>query len=248
MADGAPVYCEVIEMLKKLFGRDISDLAIYAGVECGLFLLVHLVVGVITDVTQEDTGLMFSGILMPIIAAIAAMVAAASQIGVNFTVALQFGQTRRRALGQSLGVAAVQGALAMVLALLLAGIERLFAPPLWAALVGADGVLVNYAGNRSDKPGYLFLGAAFLDWWWYPVLLAGGLALGLMIGALLQRYGAKGLWVIWAVIMLCNFFPSLSRVILVKDALLYAAITGAVLGVLGLAWSLWSLLCAVVRS
>lgn len=234
-------------MLKKLLLYNMEDLALYAGLEGGLFLLVHLIIIAVLYFAKETSCFLFSGIVMPAAAALAVLIAGTAQVGVNFDLALRFGQTRRRALAQSLWVTAVHGAFAMALAALLAWLERLLAPGLWVALTGSKGALINYAGSWSAEPGYLFIESFSLAWWWYPLLLAAGMAAGVILGAVMQRFGGKGLWVIWTAIMLCNLFPALGQVVPGGNHLVHLAAAGVVLAA-GLAWSLWSLLCATVKS
>lgn len=234
-------------MLKKLLILNLDDLALYAGAECGLFLLVHLVSAAILFFAKEDTSFLFSGVVMPIAAAFAVLIAACAQVGVNFEMALRFGQTRRRALAQALGVTVIHGVFAMALAVLLVWLERLFVPALWVSLTGAKGALIDYVGNRSDWTGYLFIERVSLDWWWYPLLLAIGVAAGLILGALMQRFGQKGMWIIWAVVMV----PTLGVQLLPMDslpALGFLPFLLAALALAGLIWSVWSLLHATVRA
>ena len=67
------------------------------------------------------------------------------------------------------------------------------------------------------------------------------------MGALLQRFGGKGGWIIWGIcvvpMLLLQIFPQK----LVSSAELMIPVL-AVLFVAGFLWSVWSLLHAVVKS
>ena len=251
-------------MLRKLLNLNRNDLLLYLGIIGGTFLAAQIVTAC-TLIFSDARGIpMVSGIILPITACVLIAFAGVANVGVSFGQALRFGQTRRRALGLTAGMTAVQGAAVMLLSLLLTALERLLLPPLWLALSGAerlmwgevpplpavwDGTDQGWQALLDELSSTLYLDSFALDWWWYPLLLAIGLLAGLVIGAFLQRFGAKGAWILWAIWMVICLGPQLVG----KNALLigqWTAWMGAAAVVFAVAagvWSVWSLLHAGVK-
>lgn len=215
-------------MLKKLIALNKSDFWLLWGVVGGAFVLLQLLVGVIT-VVSGDAEILLSGIVLPCLAGGFLIFTTAAQIMVTFEQALQFGSTRRRALGLSLGLSAAEAVGAMALAGLLTLAERFAGVRLWQAATGSQFAVLA------------------LGWKWWLAIVLGALALGLAAGALLQRFGRRGFWALWAVWMLGCFGPQLLpwEQYTITDWLFPAL---GVLAVLSLLWSVWSLLHAVVRN
>ena len=251
-------------MLRKLLNLNRNDLLLYLGIIGGTFLAAQIVTACALVFSDARGIPMVSGIILPITACVLIAFAGVANVGVSFGQALRFGQTRRRALGLTAGMTAVQGAAVMLLSLLLTALERLLLPPLWLALSGAerlmwgevpplpavwDGTDQGWQALLDELSSTLYLDSFALDWWWYPLQLAIGLAVGLILGAFLQRFGAKGGWIIWAIWMVICLGPQLVG----KNALLigqWTAWMGAAAVVFAVAagvWSVWSLLHAVVK-
>lgn len=244
-------------MLKKLIRLNADDLLLCGGVIGGVFLLLHIITAVAVRLSGEGSSLLLSGILLPITAGILILFVSASHVAVTFDQALRFGQTRFRALGLSLGVAGFEALFAMGLAVLLAWLERLFAPHLWLWLSGREYIVMDEippipvtgwsAGEAALRAQQLFIEDFTLDWWWFLLIALGCMALGIIIGAMIQRFGGKSLWVFWAVWMLVCFSPQLLpwKQYTIVDWL-FPLLGLMTLG--ALAWSVWSLLHAVVKS
>ena len=251
-------------MLRKLLNLNRNDLLLYLGIIGGTFLAAQIVTACALVFSDARGIPMVSGIILPITACVLIAFAGAANVGVSFGQALRFGQTRRRALGLTAGMTAVQGAAVMLLSLLLTALERLLLPALWLALSGAErlmwgevpplpavweGTDQGWQALLDELSSTLYVDFYLLDWWWYLLLLAIGLAVGLILGAFLQRFGAKGGWIIWAIWMVICLGPQLVG----KNALLigqWTAWMGAAAVVFAVAagvWSVWSLLHAVVK-
>ncbi len=86
-----------------------------------------------------------------------------------------------------------------------------------------------------------------LEWYWWLLAFAVGLCGGLIAGALIQRFGAKGGWIVYGAcfgpMILMQILPW--RTYAITDWLFPLL---GVLAVAALAWSIWSMLHAVVRS
>ncbi len=246
----------MFQTFKKLVKLNLDDLALYLGVEGGLFLVIQIIIGCVMHFGRPDTSVTVACILFPIVGGFTALVAGISHVGVSFDQALRFGQTRKRALALTLGLCAFESAFALVLGGLLALAERFLCVPLWARLAGMNGWAM---GNIMPVPeGTMVNGALVpektllietftLDWYWWLLIFALAVGGGVIVGALIQRFGGKGGWIIWGIcvvpMLLLQIFPKelVSSVELVVPVL-------AVLFVAGFLWSVWSLLHAVVRS
>lgn len=246
----------MFQTFKKLVKLNLDDLALYLGVEGGLFLVIQIIIGCVMHFGRPDTSVTVACILFPIVGGFTALVAGISHVGVSFDQALRFGQTRKRALALTLGLCAFESAFALVLGGLLALAERFLCVPLWARLAGMNGWAM---GNIMPVPeGAMVNGALVpektllietftLDWYWWLLIFALAVGGGVIVGALIQRFGGKGGWIIWGIcvvpMLLLQIFPKelVSSVELVVPVL-------AVLFVAGFLWSVWSLLHAVVKS
>lgn len=246
----------MLKMYQKLVKLNLDDLALYLAVEGGLFLVIQIIIGCVMHFGRPDTSVTVACILFPIVGGFTALVAGISHVGVSFDQALRFGQTRKRALALTLGLCAFESAFALVLGGLLALAERFLCVPLWARLAGMNGWAM---GNIMPVPeGTMVNGALVpektllietftLDWYWWLLIFALAVGGGVIVGALIQRFGGKGGWIIWGIcvvpMLLLQIFPKelVSSVELVVPVL-------AVLFVAGFLWSVWSLLHAVVRS
>ena len=254
-------------MLKKLMALHRADWWVCLGTVGGIFLITQLITGIALWWGDQGTrsAPLISGTILPISTAFLVLFLVLVHVNDLFLLALRLGQTRRRALGLTLTLCALEGAGTAALSALLAWIERAFLPALWLALSGADKLVwgevpptpapsliagdAEWQAFLEEFRATLYLDSFALDWWWYPLQLAIGLAVGLILGAFLQRFGAKGGWIIWAIWMVICLGPQLVG----KNALLigqWTAWMGAAAVVFAVAagvWSVWSLLHAVVK-
>lgn len=241
-------------MLKKLIRLNLDDLLLWLAVEGGLFLVIQIIIGCVMRFGRPETSVTISCVLFPIVGGVLGVIAGSVHIVFSFDLALRFGQTRRRALGLALGVISFETAFAMALGGALAALERLLAPTLWARLAERDGwamgnlmpipedMLVN--GVPVSKK-ILLIEEFTLDWCWWPLIFGASIVIGVIVGALLYRFGSKGGWVIWGI---CVAPMLLSQ--LLPKGILTAGWLIPLLTVLLLAaflWSVWYLLHAVVR-
>lgn len=262
----------MLKKFQKLVKLNLDDLALYLAVEGGLFLVIQIIIGCAMRFGRPDTSVTVSCTLFPIVGGFTALVAGISHVGVSFDQALRFGQTRKRALVLTLGLCAFESAFALALAGILAVVERFLCVPLWAQLAGMNGWVMGRSGvmEFAASPGYdapitgkvfenmtgelvpvpektLIIEDFTLDWYWWLLIFALAVGGGVIVGAVLHRFGGKGGWFIWGIcvvpMLLLQIFPQelVSSVELAVPVL-------AVLFVAGFLWSLWSLLHAVVRS
>ena len=246
----------MLKIFQKLVKLNLDDLALYLAVEGGLFLVIQIIIGCVMYFARPETSVTVACVLYPIVGGFTALVAGISHVGVSFDQALRFGQTRKRALALTLGLCAFESGFALALGGLLAAVERFLCPPLWAKLAGMDGWTsgaIFFIPEGTTVNGELVSGKVLLiedftlDWYWWLLIFALAVGGGVIAGALIQRFGGKGGWIIWGIcvvpMLLLQIFPQelVSSVELMVPVL-------AVLFVAGFLWSVWSLLHAVVRS
>lgn len=239
-------------MLKKLIRLNAGDLLLFGGVNCGVFLVLQVVIACVMAFLSPCDSIMVSGTLLAFVSAILMFCGALSHVSLTFVQAVQFGQTRRRALGLTLGLVGAQSLFTLGVAALLSWLEWTAAPKLWQLLAGADGYAIAQNGRAmlesGDQSGtVLWIDTFLLDWWWIPLIVLAGAALGVIAGAVLQRFGQRGFWLLWVIWMVVCLGPQLLpwKQYTIVDWLF--PMIGAA-AVAGLVWSVWSLLHAVVKN
>ncbi len=240
---------------KQLIRLNSDDLILYFSVVGGVFLLIHLITACVLFFGDVGSSPMVSGVVLPIVAGFMAVIATISHVGVAFTDALRFGQTRKTALALTLGLSAFETISMAVLSLLLTILERCFAPHLWTALSGAGGYVMDSPvpvpeGSTAVETGLLYVEDVSLSWWWALLIPLGCLLLGLIIGAFLQRFGGKAGWILWGVWMVVCFGPQLLPWDRLPSLPLFPVVyvLAPLVALALLIWSLWSLLHAVVKA
>ena len=240
-------------MLKKLLWVNREDFVSLAGILGGLFLLIHAIISAVLLVMFPCDSIMISGMLLMVGGAVMAFIVTMGHVLTTFLQAVRFGQTRRRALAQITGLIGAETLFIIALAGILSWVEWNLLPRWWMLLTGADGYAIT-AGNGypvvrvgGGSGVELWIDSFFsVDWWVVPLVIACGSVAGFIIGALLQRFGRMGGWLMWGVWMVFFiFFPRLPwRTHEVVNWLVPSIGTVVLTAFL---WSIWSLLHAVVR-
>ena len=97
-------------MLKKLIRLHISDLWLCLGVVAGLFLIVNGIIAAVLLLSEGTSSVPLpSGVALPIAVGIMTLAVTVSHVSISFVQALQFGQSRRRALGLMLSLVLLEG-------------------------------------------------------------------------------------------------------------------------------------------
>ena len=256
-----------MKTLKKMLLADRSALIVPVATMAGFFGVLYLVYGIIS-VTSSDVHnlVLMAGVILPVGLGFLMFALTMGNVIGTFSQALLFSQTRRRALGLTLGMSGAEALAAMAVGGVLVALEHAAFPALWLALTGRSQMVwgetppmpVPELWQGTDQQwremleqfrATLYVQDAALDWWWWVVIAVGCAALGLITGAFIQRFGAKALWWLWALIMITSLAPQLlgNQLMLFSEFLEYLAVMGVVLLAAGLVWSIHSLLHAPVR-
>ena len=248
-------------MLKKVIELNLDDLCLVLGVPAGLFLLTHLITAGVLVFFHADSSLMISGALLPVCSGILMAIVTVAHVGISFFHFLRFGQTRQRALAQSMGIIAFEGGCSLAVTALLTALEHWVAPRLWLLLTGypalewgVDGMVVPdpaFGVSSALQPGSALLIEDFtLDWWWFPLLTLGGILIGIIISTITARFGSRGGWALWCTWMLMCFGPQLlgTQAILTGDFLIWTGVVVCISGLATLIWSFYFLLHAPVKN
>lgn len=247
-------------MLKKVIRLNLDDLFLCLGVVTGLFVLIQGVIAAVLLLSAENSGIMISGTVLPIVAGIMALVVTVAAMGVSFEQAIRFGQTRRRALGMELGRSLFMGVCSMGMAALLTGTGAYGFPGTVAETDRPAGAVPGghppYARAQSRRSRGPRLGEHSIYRGLHPELVVVARHSGLCSilrphyrrnHAALRRQGwldhlgylDGGLF--WPQLVGRNayFIGDMSQIMVV----FWVALT-----VVGVIWSFWSLLHAAVRS
>ena len=240
-------------MLKKLIRLNLDDMWLALGVVGGLFLLIHLGTAVILHFffEREHSSLLLSGAILPSASALVILMISLGHTLAAYTMAVKFSQTRRRALGLTLGLVSFEALCSMGLAALLTLLERVVAPRFWLWLTGADLLFLDQGGQQTillSGTNPLLVEDFSLDWWWFPLLAAAAVLLGLIIGAVILRFGRRGGWTLWCIWMICCFAPQLGGATLLSDWLEYLVVLIVIFLAGALLWSVWYLLRAPIKN
>lgn len=247
----------MLKQVKGVLRLNLDDLAVHAGVLGGLFLVVHVVTALAVRFSGEGSSLMLSGVLLPVVGAFVLLIISVGHVLLTFDQAVRFGRARRRALALTMGQILIESAFVTALATGLNALERAFAPALWLKLSGRHVIHWGVDGMRIPEgmqaeyevlwQDILFIEDFALDWWVPPLILLLGAAAGLVVGAVVQRFGKWGAWSLWALWM--GFFLIFNRLPWrTHEVVNWLVPLLAVIGVVGLLWSVWSLLHATIKT
>ena len=227
---------------------------LFAGVLGVLFLIIHTVTAFAVKFSGEGSSLLLSGAILPIVSAVLILITTAGHVHTTYLHGVRMAQTRKGAMALMWGVTLFEGAFAMVFSAVLNAVERAFAPTFWMWLAGAEQIAIGRESMVVYPEGYVWGDTSLLAiedfslaWYWWLLLLLGGLALGLIIGAVVDRFGSKGaafLWIFYfAVIIGQNLLPWKTHEV---TNILFPAL--AIAAAAGFIWSVHSLLHTTIRS
>jgi len=240
--------------LKNLIRINLDDLNLFAKVLGGLFLIIHVITGFAVKFSGEGSSLLLSGAILPIVSALLVLITTVGHVHTTHLHAVRMGQTRKGAMALMAGVVLFEGVFVMAFSALLNALERLFAPSFWMWLAGAERIAIGRESMVVYPEGYvrgdtslLAIEDFSLAWHWWLLLLLGGMVLGMIIGAVVDRFGGKGasfLWIFYfALIFGQNLLPWKTHEV---TNILFPAL--AIAAAAGFIWSIHSLLRTTIRS
>lgn len=216
-------------MIKKIFQLNKSDFVFFSAVEVVAFLIWELIEAVILLALKPDTSAALGAVLIPVIGGFVLLFINSANINVNYDLLLRFSVIRKTALLGTVLLMLTEALFAMGLGWLLGQADRAIAHA-WTSLPWVEAVDIDI----SFPLWGLALAAVILTLF----------ALG--TGAMLQRFGRKAFWILWAVWMFFVVFMNeidWDHLFAVSWIVPTLAIGALLLG----AWGAWSLLRATVR-
>lgn len=222
----------------KTIKLNLDDLGVAAAIVGGAFLLLETVIAVVMLVMRSgaETSIAIGWIMCPMIAGFVCLFFNSMQVTVGFDLLLRCGVTRKSSILAVVAHMLVMTYFSFVLAFVLGELDRLIAR-FWMQAMHLQAVeLVD-----GHIPLYILL--------LIPLALT---VVGLGGGALLQRFGRKGFWVLWGAWMVLM----LGQSVIPWDGIFETVSASPVLSVLAvcavgaviLALSVWSLMRSTVRS
>ena len=222
----------------------------------GIFLVWEGIVCAVMFFIRPEESIFITGAMLPPMGLLALIYLLSNFVLVDFQNGVRMGCTRRRMLGLTLKVCALQTALIGALCALLIFLEYTVFFQLWALLAGRPGaILMNEApgGGQLWEPiwdtGVLRVeDFSALPWWAPPLILIGGGLAGFFLGAFGQRFGTRlSVWlplaIYWCLFLMPSLLPDTYEEIF---SLLQFPLALLLLAV-GALWGVWSLLHAVIR-
>lgn len=168
-------------MFGKAIKMNLEDILPLCGVVGGFFLLYEVIEAVVLFTVKPDTSGAICGVILMAVCAMMNFFAGCGYPMLNVDLLLRCSVTRKTALLATFGTMALNMAATMALAFVLGKADSLIADAWMKALPWVMGV------ERIEVPV-----------WVYPALGLGMVCLSLGVGAVLQRFGRKAFWVLWA--------------------------------------------------
>lgn len=238
-------------MLGQILRLNRDDLCMMAGVPLGTFAVIHIITAIALLIFAPCDSILLAGTMSLIFSAVVTGFAAMGHIMVTFSQAVQFSQTRRRALGLSIAVIGLEVLVNLAVIGVLTALEWVFAPKFWQWLTGATGYQIMSSARPmvevgSDGGFVLGIDTFLLEWQAFLVVPVVAAMLGIIAGAVVMRFGKKGGWAMWGLWMgCCLLLPRLPwRQYTIVDWLIPLA---AVVLIISFIWSIRLLLRMAVK-
>lgn len=172
-------------MLKNAMKMNLEDLWPFLAVEGGVFLLYEIIEAIILFAAKPDTSGAVCGAVLLGVGIMMNLFVGGCYPVLNMDMLLRYSVTRKTALLGTLGSSCLNMAVSMVFAALLGWVDGFIARAWVNALPWVTGV-------ESVEPPL----------WAYFVTGLGVVCLSLGAGAVLQKFGRKAGWILWAAWML----------------------------------------------
>lgn len=168
-------------MLGKAIKMNLEDMWPFLAVEGVVFLLYEIIEAIVLFAMKPDTSGAVCGMILMSVGVMSNLFAGVFYPNLNVDMLLRYSVTRKTALLGTLGTMTLNMGATMAAAALLGWADSLIAKAWVKALPWVTGI------EHIDPPI-----------WAYLVLGLGMVCLSLGAGAVLQRFGRKAFWVLWA--------------------------------------------------
>lgn len=172
-------------MLGKAIKMNLEDLWPFLAIEGACFLVYELIEAIILYVGKPDTSGAICGVILLAIGVMANLIAGGTYPVLNVDLLLRYSVTRKTALFATLSSMTLNVTVSMACAALLGWVDGRIAR-LWV------NVLPWVTEVESVEPPL----------WAYFVIGIGVVCLAMGAGAMLQKFGRKAFWLVWALWML----------------------------------------------
>lgn len=172
-------------MLKNAIKMNLEDLWPFLAVEGGVFLLYEIIEAIILFVGKPDTSGAVAGLIVLAMGIMMNLFAGSMYPMLNVDLLLRYSVTRKTALWATLGSMTLNMAVSMAFAALLGWVDHFIARAWVNAL-----------------PWVMEVEAVEPPLWAYFAAGLGVVCLGFGAGAVLQKFGRKAFWILWAAWML----------------------------------------------
>lgn len=172
-------------MLGKAIKMNLDDLWPFLAVEGGTFLFYELIEAIILNTVKPDTSGAICGLIVLAVGIMMNLFSGCTYPTLNVNLLLRYSVTRKTALAATLGTLTLNMAVSMAFAALLGWVDSFIARAWVNAL-----------------PWVLEVEAVEAPLWAYFVIGIGVVCLALGVGGMLQRFGRKAFWLVWALWML----------------------------------------------
>jgi len=229
----------MLKTVGKAIKLNLDDLGIAAAILGGVFLLLELVISIVllTVGRSADSTIAVGWAILPCVGAFVCLFFNTLQAPILFDLQLRFGLTRKSTLLSTVSLMLIDSCASVLFGWLLGELDRLIAHG-WVRLL----------------PNLTWVENADAHFPWIVLLLLplGVTVLGLGAGALLQRFGIRGFWILWgawmAFIIGQSFIPwdGIIETVTASPVLSALAFGGVALVIVAL--SVCSLMRATVRN
>ncbi|MGE4353710.1 MAG: hypothetical protein AB7D36_06465 [Oscillospiraceae bacterium] len=187
--------------MKRLLSLGKSSIYFIFVIIGGLFLLIELMTALVMLIIKPDSTFLVAPLILPAAAGLTTVMVSTKQAYSLFQLAIKMGATRKSTLSGLLLLIFGESFAAILTAWLLAHLDMAITYRVWGTYI----------------PGLHISGTSLIIPFWGMAAIAVGVPmLGMILTAALHKFGAKALWIVWALYMVLCLAPGAVGGALVK--------------------------------